>query len=140
MIVAGGILSAAEHHLVSVHLLGLVRNDIAFALLGDDMADVTFLGLDIISDLVGLVALFAVMKDRFAVPFLVDRVVHAVSVDEAGVHVHTDEIRLQFHRFVFEVTLAVEESGTVAHHDHGVGGLIVHRRFQFALFLGLNTV
>ena len=101
MMVAGRVLTAADHHLIVFHLLRLVGDDIAFALLGHHMPYITLLRADIIRDLIRLVGVLAVFKDRSAFPFVIQTVVHALRVYLTRVQIHTDVLGLQLHLLEF---------------------------------------
>ena len=92
VVVTRGILSAGKHHFIAMHLLRLVRDDIAFTLLRHDMPDITLLRLDVIRDLVRLVTVLPVLENRFTFPFVVQRVIYAMRVDKAAVQVHSDKL------------------------------------------------
>ena len=135
MVVASGVLTTRHHHLVLLGFLGSVGNDIALTLLRHHMADITFLGFDVIGHLVGFVAILSVLEDRLANPFVFRGVIDAMCIDEAAIQVHADILRGQLHVFVLDLTLTVQIGVTVAGHDHRVRGLIVHRSRDAVLFL-----
>ena len=120
MIVAGRIFTACHHHLVAFHFLCLFGYDVPFALLGHDVADESFLRLDVVGYLAGLVTLFAVLEHGFAFPLLGHGVIYAHGIDRRTVGFHTDIFGVQFHCFVVQHALSVQYGSTVAKHDNGV--------------------
>ena len=140
VIVAGRVLTAGHHHDIVVPLLGLVRNDVSFALLRYYMTDITLTRLDVIRHLVRFVTVVAVFEYRLTDPFVVKCVIDTLRVDKTAVDVHPDILGCQLHRFVFEFTLPVQVRVTVLGHDHRVRRLIEYRCLQITLFLRRSTV
>ena len=83
MVVASRVLTARHHHLIAFYFLGLVGDDVPLALLRHHVADVTFLRLYVIGNLVGLVAVFAIFENGLAFPFVLQTIVHSPRINEA---------------------------------------------------------
>ena len=85
--VTGGVY-AIGYVILSVRtLLGLVTGHIALALLGDDLIDVTLLGLEVVTYVIGIIRSASVHENRTALPFT-GRILNSVGIDQAAVHLH----------------------------------------------------
>ena len=133
MVVAGRVLASGHHHLVACNLLGLLGDDVSFALLRDHIADEAFLRLDIIRNLAGFVTILTILEHRLSDPFIAQRVVYSHGINSRTVGLHSDEFGVQLHRLVVDYTFAVEESCAIAEHDHRVRRLITDGRIQLRL-------
>ena len=134
VVVAGRVLSASHHHLVSFGLLRPVGNHVTLALLGHHMPDITFLRFDVIGYLVRLVLVFVVLEDRFADPFILRGVIDAFRINGTAVEVHAYELTRELHVVVSQFAFPVQVGVAVMMHDHGVVRLVINRRRQLALF------
>ena len=117
MVVASRVFAARHHQFLITQFLGLIGDDISFALLRHNVADKSFLRLDVVCYLAGFVTVIAVLEHRFADPFVCKRVIYAYCIDRRAVGFHTDIFGIQFHCLVVDYALTVQERCSVAKHD-----------------------
>ena len=137
MVVAGRVASVAHEQLVGCPLLGVVARHIALALLAHHVADDAFLRLEVIAYGVGFVRCVAFGEHRLAREHA-QRVLHAVSVDGAAVHVHGYDGRRQLYPFVrvIHLAFAIQVGVSPLGEHNGVGCLVGDGRIQPLLLLG----
>ena len=135
VVVTSRVLTTRHHHLVAFYFLGLVGDDISLSLLRHYVADVTFLRLDIIRNLVRLVAVVAFFEHRPAFPFVIDTVINPSCVNLARVYIHADVVGRQLHLLILQLTFSMQISRSVRHHHHRVRRLVMYRCRQRTLFL-----
>ena len=128
VVIARGVLAAAEHEFVVLHLLGAVRDDVPFALFRDHVADVGFLRLEVVRHCTRLVTLFAVLENRQALHLVFYRVIYACSVDGGRVHLGANVVGREVHGAVFDVAAAVQIGCAVAPQYNRVVGFVFDRR------------
>ena len=134
--VASGILTVADIELIAGTLLGFLTGDIAFALLGHDTVDETFLRLEVVSHGLRLVRSVALLEDGGSV-FHTQGILETFSKHHAAIHVHGNHRGGQLDVLVIDLTITeqVDESA-LSEHDRVVG-LVDYRSVQrlFLLFL-----
>ena len=81
MIIASGIFATRHHHVAIIHNLGFVCYDITFALFGNDMANESAFGLQIIAHLIRFIRIFALLENRTPMPFFRYTVIHTGRID-----------------------------------------------------------
>ena len=138
VIVAGGIFTVLHVQFVARALLGVVARHISFALLAHDVADDTPLALEVVADGIGFIGRLPVLEDRLA-RYHSQRILHAVGIDGAAVHVHGDDGGCQLGLRIGHLTFAVQVGVAVLREHDGVRGLVDNGGVQCTLF-GRNRV
>ena len=93
MLVTGRV--ASPHHVQDVpfHLLRTSGGDVALALLGDYIGDISLLRAEVVAHGLRLILLLTLFEERIA-KLLSDRIQTELRIDNAAVHVHLDQLRL----------------------------------------------
>ena len=133
MLIAGGV--ASTHHVqdVALHLFRTTSGYVTFALLGDYIGDITLFRAEVVAHGLRLVLLLALLEERVT-ELLSDGIQSELRIDNATVHVHLNQLRLQFDILVFHVAFTKQIGPVACGHDDRVGRLIGDRRIQPILF------
>ena len=100
VIVAGGVFSSCHHQNIVIGFLGPLCQDISFSLFGYRVEDDTFLSLEVVGHLVGLITIFSFRKHGFAYPFVLNGIQHTPCVQRTAVHVYADIFSGELHGLV----------------------------------------
>lgn len=108
MLVAGRILTTHHVQDIPFHLFRSPGGNIPFALLGNHVRDISFLGTKIIPHRLRLILLIALLKQRIA-KLLPDRVESKLSEHDATIHIHLNQFGLQLDILVFDIAFPVKD-------------------------------
>ena len=134
--VASGVLTVTDIELIAGTLLCLLTGDIAFALLGDDTVDETFLRLEVVSHGLRLVRSIAFLEDWSSV-FNSQGVLETFCIYHATIHVHGNHRGGQLDILIIDLTITEQVDKTALCEHDRVVGLVNYRSVQrlFLLFL-----
>ena len=134
MLVAGRILTTHHVQDIPFHLFRSPGGNIPFALLGNHVRDISFLGTEIIPHRLRLILLVALLKQRIA-KLLPDRVESKLSEHDATIHIHLNQFGLQLDILVFDIAFPVKICPVASCHHDRIGRLITDRSIQPGLLL-----
>ncbi len=127
VVLAGGVTAVGHIEGAVFHLLGGAAHEVPFPLLGDYVAYVSALCLEVVLHALGLVGATLVGEYGEALAYgVAGRVELRRCVDRRGVHLHVYVVGVELEVGVFHGALAVEEGVVLAEHYQGVGGVECH--------------
>ena len=127
MIIASRVFTTRHHHHIVIHLLRLLGQHIAFALLSHHIANDTFLRLQIIRNLFRFVLVFLVFENRLSFQLIVDAVIHAARINDIAIHIAANIIRLQLHFLIVNRALSMQKCISVTQHHHRILRRVTNR-------------
>ena len=133
MVVAGGVAAVLDVIVVILGLLGNAAGEIALALLGDDVGNITALCLEVVLHYAGLILAAIVLEHRFASQFA-DAVKDTDGLDLAAVHVHADLGRTHVDIAILDLAATIHHRMVTAKEDNAVLGIKLDNMIKIHAF------